>query len=373
MFGGTDRRRPRRRHPAPGRATSTSSALRQHDAGRTSASSTSASRAASAWPAWRASRSASGSPSSARCRPSSASRLPGGILLEPTTGLTINNFSAGVEFFKTLPSIEDPFALRGNDFALPTAQTADEWLNGLQRQVAAQAKAIAADPCQGRLPGRLHLADDDHRLGQDLLDLHLPAGLQRPGDRQDLHRRQVPDRRQAQLRRRPGLDQRPPLRRPLEDRQRLGDGAVPRRRARPGAAADDLRQAQDGLPQPVGRGDRVRRRQPAAGHARLDEADRHRRLPGARGRLGRSQHDRHAQLLRRRLLGRRPAPTSTTARSSTATRPADHADRHRPDRHRRQPDAADRRRRSPASTASRYLAADGRQHRHQVAARRRES
>jgi hypothetical protein len=72
--------------------------------------------------------------------------VPGGILLEPTTGLTINNFAAGVEFFKTLPSIEDPFLLRGNDFALPTAQTADEWLNGLQRQVALQAKAIAADP-----------------------------------------------------------------------------------------------------------------------------------------------------------------------------------------------------------------------------------
>ena len=72
--------------------------------------------------------------------------LPGGILLEPITGLTINNFAAGVEFFKTLPSIEDPFVLRGNDFALPTAQTADEWLNGLQRQVAAQAKAISLDP-----------------------------------------------------------------------------------------------------------------------------------------------------------------------------------------------------------------------------------
>jgi hypothetical protein len=72
--------------------------------------------------------------------------VPGGILLEPTTGLTINDFSAGVEFFKTLPSVDDPFALRSSAFQLPTAQTADEWLNGLQRQVAAQAKAISVNP-----------------------------------------------------------------------------------------------------------------------------------------------------------------------------------------------------------------------------------
>ena len=58
--------------------------------------------------------------------------MPGGILLEPTTGLTINDFSAGVEFFKTLPSIDDPFALRSSAFQLPTAQTADEWLDGVQ-------------------------------------------------------------------------------------------------------------------------------------------------------------------------------------------------------------------------------------------------
>ena len=36
---------------------------------------------------------------------------------------------------------------------------------------------------------------------EGLLDLHLAGGVQRPGDRQDLHRRQVPDHRQAQLRR----------------------------------------------------------------------------------------------------------------------------------------------------------------------------
>ena len=67
--------------------------------------------------------------------------IPGGILLDPDTGLTINNFSAGVEFFKTLPSITDPFALRNPEFGLPTQLTADQWLDQLQQQVAAQARA----------------------------------------------------------------------------------------------------------------------------------------------------------------------------------------------------------------------------------------
>ena len=67
--------------------------------------------------------------------------IPGGILLDPDTGLTINNFSAGVEFFKTLPSITDPFALRNPEFGLPTQLTADQWLGQLQQQVAAQARA----------------------------------------------------------------------------------------------------------------------------------------------------------------------------------------------------------------------------------------
>jgi hypothetical protein len=54
--------------------------------------------------------------------------VPGGIVLEPNTGLAINDFSAGVEFFKTLPSIDQPEELRGPDFQLPVAQSADEWL-----------------------------------------------------------------------------------------------------------------------------------------------------------------------------------------------------------------------------------------------------
>ena len=113
----------------------------------TSASSTSASRAASRWPAWPASRSASASPSSARCRRSSTSRCPAASCSSRTTGLTINDFAAGVEFFKTLPSIEDPFALRNAAFGLPTDLTADQWLDSLQQPGrAARRKRDRAQP-----------------------------------------------------------------------------------------------------------------------------------------------------------------------------------------------------------------------------------
>ena len=67
--------------------------------------------------------------------------VPGGILLDPDTGLTINNFAGGVEFYKTLPSITDPMALNDPQFAVPTQLTAAQWLSSLQSQVAAQARA----------------------------------------------------------------------------------------------------------------------------------------------------------------------------------------------------------------------------------------
>ena len=72
--------------------------------------------------------------------------MPGGIVLEPNTGLAINDFSAGVEFFKTLPSIDKPEELRGPDFQLPTALSADEWLASVRAQVVKQYRAIQADP-----------------------------------------------------------------------------------------------------------------------------------------------------------------------------------------------------------------------------------
>ena len=75
--------------------------------------------------------------------------VPGGILLEPNTGLAINDFSAGVEFFKTLPSIENPDELRGPEFGLPTGQSVDQWLSSVKQQVVAQYRAVKANPNLG--------------------------------------------------------------------------------------------------------------------------------------------------------------------------------------------------------------------------------
>jgi hypothetical protein len=75
--------------------------------------------------------------------------VPGGIVLEPNTGLAINDFSAGVEFFKTLPSIDKPEELRGPNFQLPTAQSAEQWLAGVKQQVVTQYRAIQANPSLG--------------------------------------------------------------------------------------------------------------------------------------------------------------------------------------------------------------------------------
>ena len=168
------RRGAARRHPAPRTSLQRSSTpFDLTPPVATSASSTSASRAASPSPASAASRSASAlselGPLSVVLKP----RVPGGILLEPNTGLTINDFVAGVEFFKTLPSIDDPFALRGPAFSLPTAMTADEWLDDAPAQVARAGQGAPGQPGAERLRGGVHGADDDHRLGEALLDLHL--------------------------------------------------------------------------------------------------------------------------------------------------------------------------------------------------------
>ena len=72
--------------------------------------------------------------------------IPGGILLEPNTGLSINDFAAGVDFFKTLPSIEDPIELRRPEFNVQTVVTAENWLEDIKAQVARQYLAIKANP-----------------------------------------------------------------------------------------------------------------------------------------------------------------------------------------------------------------------------------
>jgi hypothetical protein len=75
--------------------------------------------------------------------------IPGGIILEPNTGLAINDFSAGVEFFKSLPSIDKPEELRGPEFGLPKTVSAADWLAGVKQQVVNQYRAIQANPGTG--------------------------------------------------------------------------------------------------------------------------------------------------------------------------------------------------------------------------------
>jgi carbon monoxide dehydrogenase subunit G len=75
--------------------------------------------------------------------------LPTGITLDPDTGLTLNNFAGGVQFFHTLPSIEDPIQLRGPAFQAPTNVSVENWLSTVKQQVVAQYLAIQANPSQG--------------------------------------------------------------------------------------------------------------------------------------------------------------------------------------------------------------------------------
>src|SRR5262249_33662986 len=52
---------------------------------------------------------------------------PGGIMIVPPLGLAINDFVGSVEFFKSLPSVENATDLRGPAFQLPTAVSVDNW------------------------------------------------------------------------------------------------------------------------------------------------------------------------------------------------------------------------------------------------------
>jgi len=75
--------------------------------------------------------------------------LPAGIPIGAQTGIAINDFSAGVEFFTTLPSIDDPFKLRDPVFGLPTDVTVDTWLSQVKQQVATQYLTVKANPGLG--------------------------------------------------------------------------------------------------------------------------------------------------------------------------------------------------------------------------------
>src|SRR6267142_3158438 len=72
--------------------------------------------------------------------------IPGGIVIVPQIGLAINDFSAGVEFFKTLPSIDKPEQLRDPAFSVQVTVDAASWLAGIKDQVFRQYLAIKANP-----------------------------------------------------------------------------------------------------------------------------------------------------------------------------------------------------------------------------------
>ncbi len=74
--------------------------------------------------------------------------VPGGILLEPNSGLAINDFTGGVDFFKTLPDIDSADQLTGPAFALPGAISVDQWLDSVQGQVVNQFLAIKSGQAQ---------------------------------------------------------------------------------------------------------------------------------------------------------------------------------------------------------------------------------
>ena len=66
----------------------------------------------------------------------SASLPPPGIVLDPVfTQIAINDFAGEVEFFKTLPSIDNPLELRNPEFQITTTVTADTWLSSVKGQV----------------------------------------------------------------------------------------------------------------------------------------------------------------------------------------------------------------------------------------------
>ena len=73
--------------------------------------------------------------------------IPSGILLDPDTGLTLNDFSAGIEFNQTVSNIcggsapATPMSLSSCTMPSATSGTAAQWLLQLQQQIVAQAKS----------------------------------------------------------------------------------------------------------------------------------------------------------------------------------------------------------------------------------------
>ncbi|MFY8056774.1 MAG: hypothetical protein ACOVRM_03480, partial [Planctomycetaceae bacterium] len=74
------------------------------------------------------------------------------LLVEPVTGLTIDEMTGGIEFFTSLPTITEPEELRNKAFAPATDIDSDVWLAQVKQQVVNQVKAIKANP---NIPGFL--------------------------------------------------------------------------------------------------------------------------------------------------------------------------------------------------------------------------
>ncbi|HAM71756.1 MAG TPA: hypothetical protein DCM86_08950, partial [Verrucomicrobiales bacterium] len=72
--------------------------------------------------------------------------IPSGIIIVPQIGLAIGELSARVEFFKTLPSLDEPSQLR--DFNVSSTPNAADWLASVKDQVLHQHLALQANPGQ---------------------------------------------------------------------------------------------------------------------------------------------------------------------------------------------------------------------------------
>jgi hypothetical protein len=77
--------------------------------------------------------------------------IPGGILLDVsgTTGISMNDFTGGVEFYKSLPDLTDAKQLRDPSLRLSTTPDPDKWLDTIKEQVVLQWQTVQANPGLG--------------------------------------------------------------------------------------------------------------------------------------------------------------------------------------------------------------------------------
>ena len=115
--------------------------------------------------------------------------LPTGILLEPNSGLTINNLRGGVDFNQTLPDLpnpdtgtaEDALQLRRDEFDSPLALTDAQWEAALRRAVGNQIVAGRCCPFAGQSGSQflecVCLPDDHPGRRHTLQPVHLRIGF----------------------------------------------------------------------------------------------------------------------------------------------------------------------------------------------------